>query len=326
LIPIVQFGGMDLYLESLSEIAKAFFNIDTKEDAPETEHAWFPILDSWNAIRELVATIALKTVLRGKEARKHGLSNYFSSISVVSSLVRLAVAEQHTYMDLNTNNFNFINILPNKDALGFGPSDVTEQVVDDMKLLSFKIANEPSSPKAIEKGINLPDEPGVILQNNYLSYAFEREDLLVLEYAKPGPFLLNHVIVKSSRVSKNPVRHAFFWAFDEKPSLHAEVLLMSLTENGIVKQSDDDHMNVHWDPLNVSAGNLIAHVEVGRTTFYGECHLDKPVSGRFIVAAFIDYWECKRSKDKAKVQYVGFVGPAEKPQFKHSLASKFGLH
>jgi len=287
-------------------------------------------MDSWNAIRELVTSVALKTVFQAKEVRKHGLKTYFKAESLVESIAKVALTSQQTTLELFFNNFNIVSILPTKRSLGFGPGIETEQVVDDLKLLAFKLkqddASDSDKEEDEEKAIKLPQGPQVVLRNNFLHHTFERDELVPFEYTKDGKFTVTHVIVKSSRISKNPVKHAFFWAFDELPELSLdEAPFSSLMKNDIVSINDDDHITVKWPPPENIPQNPFAHVEVGKTTFYGEYHLDKPVSGRYIVALFADNWECKKSKDRATVQYVGFIGPAEKHNFKTQLGSKFGL-
>jgi len=320
---------VDLHLGNLTEIANTVLNADTKEDTEEGEYEWNPVADSWNAVRELITSLALKTVLQAKEVRKHGLKSYFKAFSIVESISKVAVTSQNTTVEVIFNNFNIVSILPTKTSLGFDPVNDTEQVVDDLKLLAFKIkkdANASESDKEEENATKLPKGPEIVLRNNFLHHTFDRDSLLVLEYAKNGPFTINHVIVKGSRISKNPVKHAFFWAFDELPeSLSADDAPFSSLLTSIVSRNDDDHLSVKWPPAEHKPGDPFAHVEIGKTSFYGESHLEKPVTGRYLVALFNDNWEFKKGKDKASVQYIGFVGPAEKPNFKKNLASKFGL-
>jgi len=133
-------------------------------------------------------------------------------------------------------------------------------------------------------------------------------------------------MVKSSRISKNPVKHAFFWAFDEKPASTDVYDEPFSSLASIAKRDEDDHLVVKWPPLDPKPGDPFAHVEIDRRSFYGEAQIDKAVTGRYIAVLFADNWESKSSKDKATVQYVGFVGPADKPIFKKKIGSKFGLH
>jgi len=324
----VEFGGVDLQIGSLTEVFNTLFNVESKFNVPDSEHAWYPMVDSWGAIRELIASVALKVLLKEKAVQEHGLKVYFNAESIIGSLTRVAVTSQQTNAEIVFTNFNLIDILPTRSSLGlFGPASDTEQIVDNLKLLIFKIpkgTDDSDSDK--EKGIQLPEGPAVVLQNNYLHNTFEHNELLVLEYAHPGPFVINHVMVKSSRISKNPVKHAFFWAFDEKPtstSIYDEPF-SSLAS--IATCDENDHLVVKWPPLDHKPGDPFAHVEIDRHSFYGEAQIDKAVTGRYIAVSFADNWESKSSKDKATVQYVGFVGPAEKPIFKNKIGSKFGVH
>jgi len=246
---------------------------------------------------------------------------------LVHSLARVSVSSQLTTIEAIFNNFNIVDILPTKASLGFEPSSDKEQIVDDLKLLAFKIAKveHTSDSEKDEEGTQLPEGPVVVLRNNFLHHTFENDEILLLEYAHPGPFTINHVIVKGSRISKNPVRHAFFWAFNEKPGATSidEEPFSSLVS--VVNRDEGDHLVVKWPHVEPKPEHPFAHVEVGRTSYYGEAQLERPVTGRYIAVIFADNWECKKSKDKATVQYVGFVGPAEKPNFKRNLGSKFGL-
>eukprot|EP01124_Arcella_intermedia_P021931 TRINITY_DN3160_c0_g1_i1.p1 TRINITY_DN3160_c0_g1~~TRINITY_DN3160_c0_g1_i1.p1 ORF type:complete len:649 (-),score=160.36 TRINITY_DN3160_c0_g1_i1:43-1989(-) len=320
-LPLLEFGGVDLKIGSISEFLKSLINIDSKKEK-DIELEWAPTITSWASIKEFIGSGVVKAL--GKEAKmaEKALPSYTNVEQTISGLSKISVAMQNTVVELALSNFSILSLLPSKKSLGLEPLSTEEVVVDDMKLLAFKLAEKDDDDGDDEKKFKIPEGPGVVLANNYLDHTFGDSDLLVLEYAKPGNFTLNHIILKGSRISPNPVRHAFFWAFNEPPP--TDVYSEPYSSLDVIKKDEDDHLIVEWPLPGSPAGAPFAHVEVDKTTFTGETHLDAPVTGRYLVALFADFWECKDSRSKATVQYLGLIGPAEKPKFT-GFAARFGL-
>jgi len=186
------------------------------------------------------------------------------------------------------------------------PQETEEEIFDNFKRVFLKFDEDNGTGR------------DVILKDNFSEYSFSIKQLVLLENINPDTsFEINHIIVKGSRQSLNPVKHVFFWCFNEKPDMTTLDLRNPLFkfEESVIERDIEGHLDVTLPEINPPF--FLGHVFVDRYSFIGGCHLLQPINGRYIVVWFADYWETRRSNEEATIQKLLFFGPSDKPRPLH---------
>jgi len=235
-------------------------------------------------------------------------------------------------------------------------------VRDDLKLLVFNVHSPQKSKKKFETNKsssassssdeedskkNEEEEKKGKFNRNYKSillpnlryWQSEESGGFELLFESASRFNVSHIIVKTPRFTKYPLRRVLFFAFEADPRIKKpkkEDGWESGDENqGLVTKKN----RVIWPP-KVPAGKPVpfAYIEIPADKYYVEQKLSQNVQGRFIKALFLDGWEKEQGSgpgplkslgrgghEKISIEFIGFVGPAEPGEIVRDVGAKFGI-
>jgi len=176
----------------------------------------------------------------------------------------------------------------------------------------------------------------------YYQHPEEETFQLLFEYTG-GQFNISHIILKTPRFTKHPLRRVLFYAFDSDPRIKKPKKDgddSSDSDQELKGVFNEKNKKVTWPPEGIPPGKPVpfAYIEIPSDKFYVEHKLSQNVQGRFIKAMFIDGWlkehrdappmfACLGIKEhfKISVEFVGFIGPADPGEIRREIGTKFGI-
>jgi len=269
---------------------------------------------------------------------------------------------KNTIVDLTLHNLNVFDLLPTRKDLALDNPTPVQLVCDDLKLLVFNVYSPEASKKKIiktdksnssssssaeeeETKKNEEEENKGKFNRNYKSilvpnlryWQSEESGAFELLFESNERFNISHVLVKTPRFTKYPLRRVLFYAFETDPRIKKP------------KKDDDSSgdelagvyqsSKVIWPP-RAPPGKPVpfAYIEIPANKYYVEQKLPVNIQGRFIKARFLDGWEKERGNgpgplknlgrsghEKISIEFIGFVGPADPGEIIRDVGAKFGI-
>jgi len=326
----------------------------------------FPSIKGWASIKEAFSFIGYK-LLSTEKAFHENIGIYWQLQSIIEKVSVIGFVVKDTVVDLGLHNLNVFDLLPTKQDLGLDSPAPFQSVRDDLKLVVFNVFSPKLSKKKIKpkkqdsssssssdeetkkndenekKGKYDKNFKSILLPNLRYWQNDSSSDRFVLLFESDTLFNISHLIVKTPRFTKYPLRRALFYAFDTDPRIKKPKKDDESSEDeekqyaGVYSKKKD---RVIWPPEAPLGTHVpFAYVEIPANKFYVEQKLPQNVTGRYIKGIFLDGWAKETSvtgpaplrkfgeggHEKISIEFIGFVGPADPGEINRDVGAKFGI-